>query len=372
MSSQTEALQRISRLTPLLDLLKKVAAVAPVPARETGVAEASGMTLASDAVAAGAIPPVAAALRDGWAVTAAAISDAGPYAPVPLTSHAWVEAGGRMPDGADAVLPVDAVNVSASGAEALAPAAPGDGVLPQGGDAASGAVLRRAGQILRGADVAALRMAGVQKVSVRGPRVAIFSVRIATRSREDFITPMIVRAVEQAGGMAEIVQASTLDAVLSGKASDFVISVGGTGSGKKDGSIKTLARIGRVEAHGFGIAPGETAAFGFANERPVLMLPGRLDAALAAFLIVGTEIIARLAGRDVQSSSATVKLAKKITSTAGLAEMIPVRHVDDGVEPLAAGMLTLASLSNADGWVLVPPQSEGFAAGSTVEMRPLP
>jgi molybdopterin biosynthesis enzyme len=127
-----------------------------------------------------------------------------------------------------------------------------------------------------------------------------------------------------------------------------------------------------VDAHGFGISPGETAALGNANGRAVLMLPGRLDAALAAFLIVGVPLIARLAGRSIAPVFASVKLAKKISSSPGLAEMIPVRRLADGIEPLASGTLPAAALAAADGWVLVPPQSEGFAAGSIVELRPLP
>lgn len=372
MSPQPDALQRISRLTPLPDLLDKVAGLEPVAAKETETRAAAGHTLAADAAAAATVPAQAMALRDGWAVNAAAVSDAGPYAPVALTSHAWVEAGAPMPMGMDAILPVDAVSVSASGAEALAPATAGDGVLAAGGDAVKGQVLRRAGEILRASDVAALLAAGVAKVSARHPRVNLFPVKVAARSAGDTLTPLLARAVEGAGGEAVITQAASLESALLDKSADLVVSVGGTGCGKNDGAVKTLARVGQVNVHGFGIAPGETAALGHANGRAVLMLPGRLDAALAAFLLIGVPLIARLAGRSAEQNFTSVKLAKKISSSPGLAEMIPVRRVSDGVEPLAAGFLPAAALAAADGWVLMPPQSEGFAAGSVVEMRPLP
>ena len=51
--------------------------------------------------------------------------------------------------------------------------------------------------------------------------------------------------------------------------------------------------MGEVAIHGFGIAPGESAALGTAKGHPVLMLPGRLDAALAAFLVVGDALLRR-------------------------------------------------------------------------------
>jgi molybdopterin biosynthesis enzyme len=65
-------------------------------------------------------------------------------------------------------------------------------------------------------------------------------------------------------------------------------------------------------------------------------------------------------------------LARKVASSLGLAEVIPVRRVAQGVEPLASGYLSLAALAQADGWILVPPESEGYPAGARVTVRPLP
>ncbi len=61
--------------------------------------------------------------------------------------------------------------------------------------------------------------------------------------------------------------------------------IGGSGLGLADRSVLALAKAGRVEAHGIAISPGETAAFGLVGSRPVLILPGRIDAALAVWLV---------------------------------------------------------------------------------------
>jgi molybdopterin molybdotransferase len=61
-----------------------------------------------------------------------------------------------------------------------------------------------------------------------------------------------------------------------------------------------------------------------------------------------------------------------VASSLGLAEVIPVRCSGGQVEPLASGYLSLAAIANADGWILVPPDSEGYPAGATVTVRPLP
>src|SRR5262249_46558243 len=145
---------------------------------------------------------------------------------------------------------------------------------------------------------------------------------------------------------------------------EAVIVIGGTGSGTNDRSVHTLARLGRVEVHGIALAPGETAAFGFVGSRPVLLLPGRLDAALAVWLVAGRHLLARLTGSVEPEPVTRAKLARKVSSSLGLAEVIPVRLHDGGAEPIASGYVPLSALAQADGWILVPPESEGFPPGA--------
>jgi molybdopterin molybdotransferase len=352
--------QRISSLTPIGDVLARVAQIAPVAPRQMPLGDAEGHVLAQDVVA--AISPAApVALIDGWAVRAEQIADAGPYAPVRLDAPpAWVDAGGAMPVGMDAVLPPDAVTAD----EVHAAATAGDGVLAAGADAAPERPLRRAGEKLRAADVAALQAAGVSQVMVRQPRV-----RVVAMPGCDAAALAVSRGVSAYG--ANVIFVRALERALADEQTDLVITVGGTGAGRKDDSVAMLGRMGDVAIHGFGLLPGETAALGSAKGHPVLMLPGRLDGALAAFLVVGDALLRALTGAPI-SPGMPVTLARKIVSTVGIAEVVPVRRVADGVEPLAAGHWPMQALTRADGWVLVPPESEGFAAGSQLEMRAFP
>jgi molybdopterin biosynthesis enzyme len=277
----------------------------------------------------------------------------------------WVDAGAAMPAGTDAVLPRDAMMLGGSSAEALASATPGDGVLGAGADASPEVPLRRAGGRLRAVDVAALQAAGIARVSIREPRV-----RVVAMPGCDAVALAISRAASAHGVVVIFVRA--LERALADEQTDIVITVGGTGEGQNDASVAMLARMGQVDFHGFGIAPGESAALGVAKGHPVLMLPGRLDGALAAFLVVGDPLLARLTGLAEREPGLPVTLTRKIVSTVGIAEVVPVRRVAGGAEPLASGHWPLQALTRADGYVLIPPESEGLAAGSTVEMRAFP
>jgi molybdopterin molybdotransferase len=159
---------------------------------------------------------------------------------------------------------------------------------------------------------------------------------------------------------------------LRDETADAIIAIGGTGSGHNDTSVVALAQAGRVEAHGIALAPGETAAFGLVGSRPVLLLPGRLDAALAVWLVIGRRLLARLTGSNDEEATSKMSLARKVASTLGLAELVPVRIRAGAVEPIGSGYVPLSALAEADGWILVPADSEGYPPGAEVVIRPFP
>lgn len=372
MNPPAETVQRIARLAPLKEVLAQVEALArPVVPRDVALDEALGCLLATDITALESRPAQPVAIVDGWAVRAELVQDAGAYSLVALSPPpAWVEVGDRLPSDADALLPPDAVTARGNSFEAIASVAPGTGVLAAGGNVVRGALLRCAGERLRASDIAVLAALGVAIVHARRPHIRI----VATNPRlgHGIVATLLKHAVEAAGGTVEIVSELPLERALLDEGMDAVFVIGGTGQGKRDASVTALARVGSIAIHGFGIAPGETGGLGEAGGRPVLLFPGRLDAALAVWLLVGSKLVARLAGSTEKAMTVQARLSRKIASQVGIAEVVPVRRGEDGLEPLASAVLGLVTLARADGWVLVPAESEGFPAGARVEMRALP
>jgi len=366
--------QRITRLTPLDDVLASIKTVAPVTPRSVDLVGALYRALAEDVAAAAGQPAEARALIDGYAVRAEDMSDAGPYAPAPLAvSPARLDVGDTLPPGMDAVVPLDAVVSRGGRFEAIAPTAAGDGVLPSGADLHAGDFIARTGWRLNDFNLAMLAMAGKKQVLVREPRIRLVKARADADVVLDAVGDLLMRALN-ARGCATRRSAGDLAAALADGAADVVIAIGGTGSGRNDASVRTLARSGHMVAHGIAISPGETAAFGMSGSRPVLLLPGRIDAAIAGWLTMGLPLIDRLSGSsDAADSTAVAKLARKVASPIGLVEIVPVRLARGGqAEPIASGYWPLGPLAGTDGWILVPANSEGFPAGSEVMIRPWP
>ena len=131
--------------------------------------------------------------------------------------------------------------------------------------------------------------------------------------------------------------------------------------------MQTLAREGRLAVHGIALTPGETAALGFVGDAPGAAAAGAARRR-AGGLAGGRPAHAGAARRQPAKASRPrpSTLTRKVASTVGLAEFVPVRRVGDGVEPLAAKYLPLSALARSDGWILVPADSEGYSAGAQV------
>ena len=267
--------QRIARLTPVAQVLDRIAAlVQPVAPRETTVPQAAGRVLAADVVAPRDLPANALALRDGYAVAADASMDAGGYAPVRLTSAPHrVDTGDWLPSGTDAVAPPDIVVAQDGGHEILAQVASGDGVLAAHGDILAGTVLLKAGARLRVIDLAILTLAGIERVPVRAPNVRVIVASTTNDAVLDAAAAMIARLLTADGGDPASTNGMVrgdVPAAFADPDADAIVVIGGSGLAPKDHSVHALARAGRVEAHGIAISPGETAAFGLVGSRPVL------------------------------------------------------------------------------------------------------
>ncbi len=366
-------------LTALDDALALIAShVRHSASRTLPVAGAIGRVLAADCVAPLDIPARAVAARDGWAVAAADMSGATPASPVMLRHEpSWIEAGDVVPDGVDTVLPPEAVVPGPIGFDVVSDAAAGDGVRQGAEDCGAGQTLARAGDVLPVAALLALVAAGVRAVAVRVPRVRIV-VGADTRNAAStaalaaFLAPVCRTAgVDVATTVTVGRGVDAIAAALMAGDGESVMLIGGSGYGRHDGSVEAVAKAGTVHLHGIALRPGDTAAFGEAAGRPVLVVPGCIDAGLAAVLALGVPILRAMSGLAQQSPTVIRALSRKIVSPIGMSEVVFVRCGTDNAEPLGGDGLPLSMLASANGWVLVPHASEGFAGGANVKVMPL-
>jgi molybdopterin molybdotransferase len=163
------------------------------------------------------------------------------------------------------------------------------------------------------------------------------------------------------------------DAILNGLLADVdvVIVSGGSSVGLEDLAPMLVAAHGTLPIHGIAMRPSSPTGIGTVGSRLVFLLPGNPVSALCAYDFFAGRALRVLGGRPPAWPYRSVRgtLARKISSPVGRVDYARVRLSGDKIEPLSvAGASVLSSTTRADGFVVVPEDSEGFPAGADVEV----
>ena len=345
-------------------------------------------------------PHYHACAMDGIAVVAARTAGALETAAIELvigTDAIVVDTGDPLPDGFDAVIPIEQVEPRSDERVAVrAAAAPFQHVRAIGEDVVASEVVVPALRRLGIADLAACATAGVAVVEVvRRPRVGVITTGdelvdvTATAPPPGAILDsngVLLRACVRAyGGEVVFVRrvadeedaltAAVRDAIA---ASDVVVVNAGSSAGRDDYTARTFAKFGDVVVHGVAIRPGHPLVLAVARDAriPLLGIPGYpVSAAICADLFL-RPLLERLGRRDAAEPTVIeVELTRKLFSPLGEDEFVrAVAARVDGrlvATPLRRGAGVITSLSRANVLITIPRFSEGARAGTRMLARTL-
>ena len=333
-------------------------------------------------------PAFARSARDGFACRAeeaqgheplrvAGTTRAGQPLPGPLPPEAvWeIMTGAPVPDGADAVMMIEHVEMAEGCVRLLPPRTlkAGENIVARGAQARAGDELLPAGTAMGAGQIALAASCGIFALNVYArPRVAIISTgdELVPIDREpgpgqirNSSSPMLAAAVADAGGEPWILPTAAddeaaLDAVLAQATmaearTDLVLMTGGVSAGKFDLVEPALARKGaRFHFTGVRIQPGKPLVFaemsrtrhgnedadGTEIERPALPvfgLPGNPVSTVVTFLLFASPVLAVLGGRlEMAPRFALARLSKAPEKHAkgGLTRFLPA-HCTFGAGP---------------------------------------
>jgi len=187
--------------------------------------------------------------------------------------------------------------------------------------------------------------------------------------------PMLAALVARDGGTAinPGIVPDQPEAILAAMRSecDLLLVSGGSSVGQEDHATRLLSQHGQLAIHGIAMRPSSPAGMGRLDGRLVFLLPGNPVSCLCAYDFFAGRAIRALGGRcgDWPYRRVIMPLARKIVSTIGRLDYMRVRLSEGRVEPLGiGGASVLSSTTRADGFVLVPPDSEGSPPGAEVEV----
>ncbi|MGH2468133.1 MAG: molybdopterin molybdotransferase MoeA [Candidatus Limnocylindrales bacterium] len=405
-------------------LEQMLAGLVALPAERVTLEAALGHVLAEPVSALVTLPPWDNTAMDGFAVRAADVASATAEHPVTLRVSGEVAAGhaptavvaggtalriltgAMLPEGADAVVPVEDTDAS-PGLAALpervairAGVRAGANVRRAGSDVRAGDRLVAEGALVRPATLALLAATGHGAVMVhRPPRVAIVATGdelvppgtpLGPGQIPESNGPMLAAQAQRLGADVRRlpVAPDRLDVVLETlrlalEWADVVVASGGVSVGAHDVVRTALESIGRLELWQVAVQPGKPLAFARATApdggpRYLFGLPGNPVSSFVTFELFVRPVLRALAGhaRPLARSTVRARLAEAVTKAPDRRAYLRVtlQPGAPGAGILEArlaggqGSNVLSALAAADGLAIVPESLAGLPAGAEVDV----
>lgn len=387
----------------------------PVTTETLRLLECAQRVLAHDLSADDDHPPFDNSSMDGFAVRAADVAGAAPESPrslrvvadIPAGSQPKIElaagqaarimTGAPLPEGADAVVPVEDTDFDNRDAGTPAPAEvlihksakPGENRRPRGMDLRAGQIVLRAGRMLKPQDVGLLAMLGIGEVKVfRRPRVALFSsgdellpvdAPLAPGKIRDSNSYTLAALLEEAG--AEVLRLgvardnheavkSLLERAVQLRA-DLILSSAGVSVGAFDFVKDVIESNGNLDFWRVNMRPGKPLAFGQYAGIPFIGLPGNPVSAFVGFEVFVRAALGRLGGSQAATRpTLRVRCAEQIDSDGRESYLRGEVHEENGdlVAQLTGhqGSGNLHSLVKANALLIIPAGVKCVPAGEEV------
>ena len=383
--------------------------------------DANGRAAAVDVHSTRDVPPFSRAGMDGFAVRAEDTFGASRYEPKTLRvidkvytgeipkksveagTAIEIATGAPMPHGADAVVMVEETErVEGSLAtEALAkvavltPVYPRQNVGKQGADIVVGQTVIARGDVLNPSRIGALAALGVGDVEVYvRPTVAILSTgnEIADPGQEllpgqiyDINKYTLSTIIQEHGGvpMPFSTAQDTIDALEEaidsalgrsslgeGGSCDMLVFSGGSSVGERDLILDVIGRKGDIVFHGIAVKPGKPTVFGTIQGKPMFGMPGYPTSCLSnayMLLVPALRAMARLHPRH--TATVSLPLGQRIVSTTGRHQFYTVKIVDGQAMPAFKASGDITSMSQADGYIEIPAQTDIVEKGERVNVK---
>jgi molybdopterin molybdotransferase len=363
------------------------------------------------------LPPFHRSTRDGYAVQAAALT-AGHWLPVvgilragepasatPLSPGSVLEimTGAPVPEGADAVVMLEHVEIGSGSLDRrirLQPGRtlhPGSHIVPAGSEARSGDPLVPAGTRLTAAHIAALAAVGAAQIEVFArPRVAILATGDELVDIESMPQAHQIRNSNSYGLTAQVAGAGgepvrlgiardnldDLRAVLdtAQQSCDLLLLSGGVSAGKYDLVEQALsARGATFHFTGVRIQPGKPTVFGELRPKnpdaarlPFFGLPGNPVSTMVTFLLFAAPVLRALGGEANSAPRFAQAILTEAEPAADITRFLPA-HLDADWNHTSVrripwqGSGDLAATAQSNCFVVLPPET-AVEAGATVQV----
>jgi len=364
--------------------------------------DASGRILAVDLVAQESLPRFDKSAMDGYALNSGDSAGASQSKPsvFQLTDspelgpkqakQVWT--GNPIPKGADAVIMLENTQKKEGKLEVWSRLVPGENVAKIGEDLKKGTLVVKGGARLNPYHIGLAAALGYRQLKVAAkPKIGIVATgnELAEAGKKlsgsmifDSNKVMISTMCSELGtettdfGIARDDVDEIAEKIREAlKTQDAVVTTGGMSVGGLDLVPDAVNKLGKpgVVIHGVALRPAMPTALAMLESKPVLILSGNPVAAIVGFEVFGRPMVCRLLGMSETEPRPMLKavLSRRVASALGRKTYVRVRvTLKEGefyAEPVSAkGSGSISTMTQSNGFVVVPENREGVSEGETV------
>jgi molybdenum cofactor synthesis domain-containing protein len=305
-----------------------------------------------------------------------------------------IATGAPMPDGADAVVMVEETDRAGDEVRILTPVYPRQNVGRKGADIVAGQTVISEGDVLNPSRIGALAALGVGEVEVYArPTVAILSTGNEIVDPGQPLQPgqiydinkfTLSAIIQEHGGVPRLFATAqdTIEALeeavdtalgrrsLGEGGCDVLVFSGGSSVGERDLILDVIGRKGTIVFHGIAVKPGKPTVFGAIQGKPMFGMPGYPTSCLSnAYLLLVPALRAMARLKPHHTPTVSLPLGQRIVSTTGRHQFYTVKIVDDHAMPAFKASGDITSMSQADGYIEIPAQTDIVEKGEIIDVR---
>ncbi|MEN3047449.1 MAG: molybdopterin molybdotransferase MoeA [Candidatus Caldarchaeales archaeon] len=302
--------------------------------------------------------------------------------------------GGYLPEGADAVVPQEEVEVEEGRVLVHRPARPFEHVDRRASDVTSGTIVARAGEVLTPVKAALLESLGLRSVrAVRLPEVGVLSFgseltddpgEAAEGKVLNTHAPMVVSVLGRLpcrprylGLVPDDPVAARSSIAEALRRSDMVLTIGGSSVSELDVVPAVLSEVSEFFVQGLKMQPGRVGGAAVVDGKPVVVLPALIHSTVNVLNELGLPVLAHLASAKPEEFYATkvarlsepVEFHKWVDFVKVLWVSLSDSEGMPSCRPRLSESSVFSSIAFSDGYVLVGPGVERLEAGAEVLVK---
>jgi len=313
---------------------------------------------------------------------------------------ARIPTGGYLPKNSDTVIPTEFVqfNVIDRSVKIFSEFPKRSFISPAGKEISKNKLLFKKGHLIRTQDIALLNLIGIKKINIfKKPKVAIIPTGSELTNNIEEVThgkilntngQIISTLVEASGGIPvdlgitsdniKNIQSKIKNAISQ---TDIILTIGGSSVGHKDLLAESINSIGEpgILAEGIKLDRGRVTKIAVLKSKPIIILPGPIQGAVNAFIVLAMPLIRSLIGLSYNNKAIiNAQITDNWSARRKFQKFVKILYVHLYIsktnnsikaEPITGETSNMTVMTRANGYVIVPEKITNIEKGSNIQVN---